>query len=121
MATLKATLTLELNGVVLPNFPKVKRLTVAENQSFSHEEATGGGYVALPASELDEIQAMFLETDQQVTIRLDGQTDAGIVLNAGGMLLLFDVDIDAGAGASNASVDNASGSTVNLKGTIGGT
>jgi hypothetical protein len=119
-STIEATLILKHNGAYILGSPLKLRLTVDEAQEFRHEEADGGGYVALPTSEMAEIQVLAVKPDQQVTIRLDGQSDKGIVLNAGGLLLIFDADIDAGA-STNATVDNSSGSTVNLEGIAGGT
>jgi len=124
MPTLKHTSILELDGVLLPGFPKVKRLIVDETQQFQYEEANDGDtttFSAVPADQLATIQFLLIEADQQLTFRFDGQTDTGIVLNKGGLLLLMDVTIDAGAGSSNAKVNNNSGSTANLKGLAGGT
>ena len=67
------------------------------------------------------IRDSIITANQQLTFRLDGQSDAGIVLNAGGLIALFNVDIDAGAGSSNASVNNNSGSTATITGIAGGT
>ena len=121
MSTFKVTVNVELDSRSLPGYPKIRRLEVDENQQFKYEKTTGAGFTAIPLDQLAEIQALLLESDQQVTVRLDGQTDAGIVLNPGGLLLLLDVDIDAGAGTSNASLENTSGSTANIQGLGGGT
>jgi len=120
MPTYELTVRLKRDGESVNGYPIHRRLEVDEAVTFDHEEATGGGYVTLPTGELDEINFLALRVDQQVTIRLDGQTDAGIVLNAGGALFIIDADIDAGASA-NATISNASGSTVNVKGFAGGT
>lgn len=120
MPTYELTIQLKRDGEVVGGFPIHRRTEVDEAVSFDHEEATGGGFVTLPTGELDEINFLHLRVDQQVTVRLDGQTDAGIVLNAGGALFIIDADIDAGA-STNVTLSNASGSTVNVKGIAGGT
>ena len=120
MPSFELTVILKRNGVDLPGFPVNRRIETDEDASFQHEEATGGGFVALPTGEMDEINFLALKTDQQITVRLDGQSDAGIILNAGGLLLIVDADIDAGA-STNATISNGSGSTVNVKGVAGGT
>lgn len=120
MPTLKITLSAELDGVQLAGYPKTRRLEVDESQSFSIEQATGGGYSTLPIQQLGEVQALILEPDQAVTLRLDAQSDAGLEINKGGLIVLFDVTINAGA-STNATIDNASGSTVKLVGIAGGT
>ena len=119
-ASLEVTISVKKDGVAVDGFPMTRRIEVDESVSFEHEEADGGGYVTLPTGELDEINALLVRVDQQVTIRLDAQTDAGIVLNAGGMLFILDADIDAGS-TTNATISNASGSTVNIRGLAAGT
>jgi len=120
MPTLEISIAARLDGVLLAGFPKIRRLACDEAQTFEYERATGGGYIALPTGELAEVQALILSADQQVTLRLDAQSDAGIVINAGGLVLLFDVDIDSGV-ATNATVDNGSGSTAVIEGLACGT
>lgn len=123
MPTLKATLTLEQNGVKLQGFPVVHRLEVDESQSPIYEQADDGDsgtFDAVPTGQLGEVQVFYATADQQVTFRFDGQSDAGIVLNAGGFLMLFNVDMDAGA-TTNATINNASDSTANVKVIAGGT
>jgi hypothetical protein len=120
MPTLKVTIDAELDGVRVAGFPLVRRLTVDEAQSFDVTRATGGGFVALPTGELGELQVLVLQVDQAVTLRLDAQADAGIVINPGGVIALVDVDVDDGA-ATNATLSNASGSNVQAKGLVGGT
>lgn len=85
-----------------------------------YERTTGGGYVALPTSVLDEVQLLVVRPDKQMTFRLDGQTDAGVVINANGMLVAVDVDIDAAA-ATNVTADNSSGATALLQAFAAGT
>jgi hypothetical protein len=92
-------------------------------QPFDYTKADNGDgttFDALPMSQLDTIQVLSIRTDAVATVRLDGQSDAGIVLAAGGAIDLIDVTIDAGAGASNASA-NANGTTPQLRGFGGGT
>ena len=114
-------LTIWKNNQRLSGFdPIVRRITCDESQGFTYEKATGGGYVAVPSNQLDTIQALLLTADQALTVRLDGQTDAGIVLGAGGLLLIVNATIDAAA-ATNVTIDNSSGSTANVKGLAAGT
>lgn len=123
MPVLKMTLNMELDGVPVSGFPKIRRLSVDESQQFRYEEADDGDtttFSALPTDQLAEIQALCVEADQVLTYRFDGQSDAGVTVNAGGLLLFFNVDIDAGA-STNATVNNNSGSAANVKGIGGGT
>ncbi len=121
MATIEVEVIIKRDGRPLEYLRTVRRIELDEIQEFKYEKATGGGFVTLPTGELDEIQALvFQAVDQVATLRLDGQSDAGIVLNAGGMVVIIDCDIDAGA-ATNATVDNSSGSVALLRGLAGGT
>lgn len=123
-ATLEFTLSIKKDGELLPESFIIKRLTVDEIQSFNYEQVAHGDavtFTALPAGEIATINALILRSDKVVTLRLDGQSDAGIEIKAGGMIILTDVTIDAGAGASNAKLNNNSGGTAILKGFVAGT
>lgn len=124
MPNLKLSIQLEIDGNPVSGFPLVRRITVDELQQYQYEEPDDGDTVtfsALPADQIASIQALLVQTDQEITLRFDGQSDAGIVLNSGGIILILDGTIDAGAGASNAKVNNNSGTIANLKGFAGGT
>lgn len=126
MPALKVTIDMQENNKSIQGFPIEGRIVVDEVQSFNYEKAADNDtttFAALPAAELAEIQALVIRpSDVPVTLRLDGQTDAGIVINPGGLLILVDCDIDAGAGASNCKLNNPHASTVAIiKGLAGGT
>ena len=109
MESLELTVTLKRNGVPVGGFPFIRRVEVDELQSFNYDKAADADsttFSAVPADQIAEMQVLVLRSSKAVTLRLDGQTDAGIVVNAGGMVLLLDCTIDAGAGASNAKVNN---------------
>lgn len=115
------TVSVKQNGVEVFGAPVRRRLEVDEGLGpIRYERATGGGYVSLPITVLDEVQFLLVRTDQQVTLRLDAQSDAGLVLNAGALLLILDADMDAGA-STNATLDNSSGNTANIDVIAGGT
>lgn len=119
MSNAKSRVSIELDGNPNPIQKIVRRLEQPEFQSFNYEKADDGDsttFTAVPLDQLATIALLYLESDRQVTIRLDGQTDAGIVINAGGFVLLHDVTIDSGAGASNLSMNNDSGGVAQIKG-----
>jgi len=117
---LDVTVTVKLNGKDVAGFPYQKRMIVDEVQQFSYEKATGGGYAAVPTNQLDTVQALLLTADKAVTIRLDGQGDAGIVLSAGGLIVILDATLDASS-TTNATLDNSSGETAVITGLGAGT
>ncbi len=124
MPKMKVTVTADIDGQVVAGTPYSKVVDIDESQSFSYEEANDGDtstFSAIPADQLATIKVLLVKPDQQVNIRLDGASDAGILLSAGGFLAIVDATIDAGAGSSNAKVNNNSGSTALLKGAAGGT
>jgi hypothetical protein len=124
MAKMEIVVTANIDGRPVPGTPYRREIDVDESQVFSYEEADDGDsatFSVIPMGQLDTIEWMLIKPDQAVTIRVDGQSDAGIVLSAGGLLAIVDGTIDAGAGASNASVNNNSGSTAKLEGGGGGT
>jgi hypothetical protein len=123
MPVFEITLSIKRDNVEVFGAPLRRRLEVDEAIGpMEYEQATGGGYVVVPGtSALDEINVLILRAvDYALTVRLDAQSDAGIVLNAGGVLVIFDADIDAGA-SLNVKVDNSSGSTASAKVLAGGT
>ena len=126
MPALKVIIDFQENGKSIQGFPIEGRVVVDEVQSFNYEKAADNDtttFAALPADQIAEIQALVIRpSDVPVTLRLDGQSDAGIVINAGGLLVLVDVDIDAGAGSSNCKLNNPHASTIAIiKGMAGGT
>jgi len=117
---LDVVVSIKRNGRDVTGFPFQWRKVVDELQQFSYEKATGGGYETLPTTQIATVQALVVTADQATTIRLDGQSDAGIVLNAGGLLLALDITADASA-STNATLDNSSGSTAVVTGLGAGT
>ena len=117
---LDVTVIIKRNGRDVTGFPYQKRMVIDELQQFSYEKATSGGYETLPTTQIAAVQALVLTADQSITLRLDGQSDAGIPLNAGGLLLVLDSNLDAGV-STNATLDNNSGSTANITGLGAGT
>lgn len=118
-SSLKVTVSVERDGVEVKRL--VRHLTVADVQSADYTKATGGGYVTLPTGELAALQVLVVESvDQLTTHRLQAQSDAGIVLNPGGFLVIVDGALNSAA-ATNAKVDNSSGSDALLRVLAGGT
>ena len=117
---LDVTVIIKRNGRDVTGFPFQWRKVVDELQSFAYEKSTGGRYETLPTTQIAALQALAFVADQAVTLRLDGQSDAGIVLSAGGLLLVLDATIDASS-TTNATLDNSSGSTAVVTGLGAGT
>lgn len=123
MPNLKIIVNVELDGAQAPGFPLTRRIFVDEVQQFEYEKLSqsAGVHQALPADQLESIQALIIQASDVLSVRLDGQSDAGIILNRGGILIILDATIDAGAGSANASVSNINGDPITVKGLAGGT
>ncbi len=122
MPALEITVTAKLDGKPVDGFPITRRISLDELQGFEYEEANDGDtttFSDIPAGQLDTIQALLLRTDAQVNIRMDGATDAGLLLNAGGLVVIIDHTNDSGS--NRLRVNNNSGGTAVLKGLVGGT
>ena len=125
MPSIKLSVNLEIDGVTVTGFPLIRRLSVDEIQHFDYEEGADNDtttFSALPTAQIAAIQALLLRPlEQPITLRLDAQSDAGIIINAGGLIVIMDATIDAGA-STNATVNNPDASALSrLKGFAGGT
>lgn len=119
MPTLEVTLTVKIDGEDAPETPITFRKAVDGTETFDLSQASTGTYVARGG--IADLSMLLLRTlDQTVTVRLDNQSDAGIILNAGGFVLVVNGDIDAGV-ATNLKINNNSGSATQLQGILGGT
>ncbi len=130
MPSLTVTVSVLQDGVgPLPGFPLTRRVSVDEIQTGSVEVASAGNtttWQALPLGDLSTVTFLAVRVDRATTFRLnDGTADAttlpSIPVAAGGLLLLVDGTLRAGAGAGNARVNNNSGSTAVLRVVGGGT
>jgi len=121
MPAIKVTVTVEVDGQVVDGFPYVRRLVVDQIQTFNpySKVVDAGTFASLPVEKMATLQALVVRPDRQVTVRLDGQSDAGLVLNAEGILLILDADADASA-TTNATISNVSGATATVRGLGGG-
>lgn len=122
MPVLEVTVNAKLDGIPLSGFPAIRRAEVAEAQVIDVQK-TGGdvSYVSIPSLDaIPAINVLVLRSDGPLGVRLNAQSDSGIVLNRGGMIVLFDVVIDAGAG-TNVKVSNTNAPPVTLRGVAAGT
>ena len=124
MPTLKLELSLSIDGVPVKGFdPVIRKLSVDESVTFVTEKANDGDattFSTLPVAELDTIKFLALRPSKQITLRLDGQSNAGIVLDADSLMVVLGATIDASA-STNALVNNNSGAISKLEGLGAGT
>ena len=125
MPSVKFTVNVEVDGVTVEGFPFIRRISTDEIQHFNYEEAADNDsttYSTLPIDLIASVQALVLRPlEQPITLRLDGQTDAGLIINEGGFIVIIDATIDAGA-STNATVNNPDATALSrLKGFAAGT
>lgn len=91
---------------LMPDLPFSARREFAEIQGFGFQLASGGGAQALPTALL-ATQALVLQSDRQVTVKL-----GDIVLNPGGIIVVYNGTV----ATDPPTVTNASGLTANIRG-----
>lgn len=118
MPTLEATLTLKQDGKDLAGTPITWRQFVASVEAV--DQTVGSAAPFTTYGGLDNVQVLLVRAlDELVTVRLDNQSDAGIVLNPGGWLAIVNSTIDAGV-ATNVKVQQNSGNPAQLQLVFGG-
>lgn len=121
MPVIEVIVSIKQDGVEIFSTPLHRRVTVAEASGpFISTMLASASYVALPPSVLGEVDMLLIQPiETQTTVRLDAQTDKGIIIQPGGILLLLDGYIVAGTSTNvklfNNNVD------VNIRGIVGGT
>lgn len=117
MATVEVEVRVLVDGQPMTGFPVVRRVTVADFQRFDFAKADDAGvFSSLPGLDvIESLNVLLVRPAAAMTVRLDGQTDAGILLNADGLLLILDGTLDAGP-TDNATLSNASGDTAQVRG-----
>lgn len=119
MPTIKVTVDVEVDGKRIGNFPVSRRIQITEEQAFQYLAADSAGYHSIPASEIAVVKALVFTADKALTLRLQGQSDAGLVVNENGIVALVDVTLNSGA-LTNATLNNTSGSTAIVEGVVAG-
>jgi hypothetical protein len=117
-ANIRVILSVEIDNEPIRGYPLVRRLSVDELVGFQYEQADSSGFTDIPDAVLTTGQFVLIQPDQNVDVQFsDGAAGANSVqVNAGGLLLVLD-----GSWSNGIEVDNNSGSTVLVKGQVGGT
>lgn len=123
MATIRVTVSVEVDGAPAPGFPYVRRINGVDLESFNYAKQVDGTDVfeRVPIEQLNPASVVALITDREVTVRLASQTDQGVVLEPGGLVLVVGGSVAAFAPLPLASVNNVSGAAARIKGIAAGT
>jgi len=98
MPQLRVTLNIEQDGSPLPGFPLVRTQQLDEADGLRTEEKAADNdtttFTAL-STVLSQLQLLFVHAPQRLTFRLDNQSDAGVTLEANGVLLIVNGDLQS--------------------------
>lgn len=118
MSNVEVSINVKIDGEDSFNF--ARRIVLDTKVEFEVPKVYDGNgstfVAAIPVGPLTTIGALIVAPNKQMTIRLNSQSNAGIILNAGGLLLLIDSAINSVIG-----VNNNSGDAGELTGLVGGT
>ena len=107
-------------------FESIKRLFLTEAQLLNMQKAGGdtvGVYTTIPTvNQSPTLNAIVVQTDQPVLIKLNSvvNADGVISLKAGGLVAVIDANIASGA-TTDATVNNVPANPATLSGVAGGT
>lgn len=121
MPTIEATIILKQDGVDVPGFPITMRAAVVMLENYV-DGALPNDVFFHPFGGLTTIQniSFVRALDQPVTVRLNGQTDAGADLTAGGLIFVFGGVLDASI-PTNLTVKNTGSDPGAVQVLVGGT
>lgn len=122
MPSLEVIVTASLDGHPLPGSPFTQILAVLSYQTISVKKSVDaeGVFTTIPTVDALTPLCLVLLTcpDAQLVYRVNGQTDSGITIPAGGLLLVSNSDIGSGA-TTNLEVSNSSsGAVATIQGVI---
>ncbi len=103
----RVVLTISKNGEDLPNMPIVKRYIYAQGTETNLALApdnNSSSYHALAALTMSPLGVFFLQTDQAVNLELN--VNAGVPLQAGGLILILGTNMAQATPANNVQVNN---------------
>lgn len=124
--TFQLRITSDAGGEPALIFDYTARVSLTEAQIIARQKAGGdlvGVFTAIPGvGSLPVVNALVVATDQPINLKLASVSngDGIIALNPGGILVVIDGQLAAGAN-ENATINNVGTATANLTGFSGGT
>ena len=120
MAVFNITISVKEDGQELTGFPITKSVTVLESGGRSSiSRPDSASYTELPLTDLGSITVLYVEADQDYTLRFNDQTDAGLPFSANGVFLMVNGNIPSGA-TNKASLLTNTGSAATVLMASGG-
>lgn len=122
MPELRATITLEVDGVALPDMPIIRRYIVAEMSGpvaiSQPADNNTTSFHPIAALTMPSLGAFLLTTDQAENIKINLNTP--LPLNAGGLILILGANLTQGTPNQNIEVNNPAASQAANLGVLGG-
>lgn len=122
MATaIELHVALDVDGVPVPGYPLRRTLALGSLHPFAPipREAELTVFRPGPAEQLHKLTLLAVQPDQDVTVRLAAQSDHGIPVKAGGLLLLFAAGLCQDP-RLNVTIRNDSDAVAYINGATGG-
>jgi hypothetical protein len=124
MPTLTCVVQMEIDGHPIPNSPFIQTFTVTQAQTLNVQKAvdSAGSYATIPTVDaIAALTALLLQNpDAQLVYRFNNQSDAGVTVPAGGLVIILGANINSGA-ATNVKVSNSdSGAVATIQGLAAG-
>lgn len=114
MPLVEIEISLKVDGNLLDGYPIVRRINQAEEVHKRVQKPNGDGASFFQASALSTDNCIIIQTDAPVNFRLNNQSTGQIPLNAGGLLLVIDGNINSGS-ATNILINNQGPTAANLQ------
>ena len=119
MPVIGLDLVVELDGRPLDLSPLIRNYYVTDARLFSfHLDDFAGYETDLPMTDgLSLISVVAFQSTETITVRVNGQSDGGILVNAGGLVVLGQTHLTA---TPLVSILNVSGRQAQIRGVVGG-
>jgi hypothetical protein len=116
MPTIEVTVQVRKDGHLVPGFPIAKRIEAPYSEGFDYAKQTdlAGAFENIPVNQVVPASVVLIRAERAMTVRFAGQSDAGIDLAAGGMILILGSDISDSPIASINNVSGAEGRVVGV-------
>lgn len=120
MAEIKVTISIEQDGVELPDMPVIRRYIVTQTvPPGNHVAPIAGGYASIGGETMNPLQIVMLTPDQAINVNINQNTP--LPLNANSVLLIVGANLAQGTPGNNITINNPGAVAVNYGALLGGT
>lgn len=122
MPEVRCSIVIEVDGVILPDFPIIRRYIVAELSGLvalsQAADNNTSSFHAIPQLTMPNLGLILLTTDQALNLKLNLNTP--VPLNANSLVLILGASLTQGTPNTNVEVNNPAVSTAANLGVLGG-